>query len=81
MVSGRDGGNAGAVLAGFLFKAQSLSYAQGLFILGACILAASTCAFVVRFSENDEYAAKKEIEARLAGAYVPAVAAVAASGD
>jgi len=75
------GGNAGAVLAGFLFKTPSLSYAQGLLVLGAAILATSACAFVVRFSENDERAAQQEIDARLAGAYIPATAAAMASGD
>jgi NNP family nitrate/nitrite transporter-like MFS transporter len=75
------GGNAGAVLAGFLFKTQSLSYSQGLLILGVAILATSACAFVVRFSEGDERAARNEIDARLAGAYVPAAAAAVASGD
>jgi MFS transporter, NNP family, nitrate/nitrite transporter len=70
------GGNAGAVLAGFLFKTPSLTYAQGLLILGAAILATSACAFLVRFSETDERAAQQEIDARLAGAY-----AAAASGD
>jgi NNP family nitrate/nitrite transporter-like MFS transporter len=75
------GGNAGAVLAGFLFKTQSLTYAQGLLILGGAILATSACAFVVRFSEKDERAAQQEIDARLAGAYVPATAAALASGD
>ena len=75
------GGNAGAVLAGFLFKTSSLTYAQGLLILGACIFATSACAFVVRFSEGDERAARHEIEARLTGAYLPAAAAAVASGD
>jgi NNP family nitrate/nitrite transporter-like MFS transporter len=75
------GGNAGAVLAGFLFKTASLSYAQGLLILGAAILSTSACAFLVRFSEHDERAAQQEIDARLAGAYVPAPAAAMASGD
>jgi NNP family nitrate/nitrite transporter-like MFS transporter len=69
------GGNAGAVLAGFLFKTSSLTYAQGLLILGACILATSMCAFAVRFSEVDESSAKREIEARLAGAYATAAVA------
>jgi NNP family nitrate/nitrite transporter-like MFS transporter len=75
------GGNAGAVLAGFLFKTSSLSYSQALLILGAAILTTSACAFLVRFSEKDERAAQQEIDARLAGAYVPAAAAAMASGD
>lgn len=74
------GGNTGAVLAGFLFKTSSLTYAQGLLILGAAILSVSVFAFVVRFSEVDERAARQEIEARLSGAYGTAAVA-AASGD
>jgi MFS transporter, NNP family, nitrate/nitrite transporter len=47
------GGNAGAVLAGFLFKTSSLTYAQAFLILGAVIFASSVCALAVRFSETD----------------------------
>jgi MFS transporter, NNP family, nitrate/nitrite transporter len=61
------GGNFGAVLAGFLFKTPSLTYPQAFMILGLCIAACSVLTFVVRFSEKDEHAAKREIEARLAG--------------
>ncbi len=46
------GGNAGAVAAGFLFKAESLSYQQGLFYLGCAVTMAAFCAFLVRFSED-----------------------------
>ncbi len=59
------GGNLGAVLAGFLFKTPSLSYPQALLILGVIIAGCSLMAFAVRFSENDEVAARREIEARL----------------
>ena len=59
------GGNLGAVLAGFLFKTPSLTYAQGLLILGVVITACSVAAFAVRFSEHDEMAARREIESRL----------------
>ena len=45
------GGNAGAVAAGFLFKAESISYQQGLFYLGLAVIAASFCALLVRFSD------------------------------
>ncbi|ROO37607.1 MFS transporter [Salinisphaera orenii] len=44
------GGNAGAVLAGFLFKAESLSYAQGLMFLGFAVMVCSLFTFFVRFS-------------------------------
>jgi MFS transporter, NNP family, nitrate/nitrite transporter len=59
------GGNAGAVLAGFLFKTPSLTYPQAFLILGLAVVLCSVCAFVVRFSSDEEAAAKQEIEARL----------------
>jgi MFS transporter, NNP family, nitrate/nitrite transporter len=65
------GGNLGAVLAGFLFKTPSLTYPQALLILGVIISACSALAFTVRFSENDETEARREIEARLDGALKP----------
>lgn len=46
------GGNAGAVLAGFLFKAESLSYAQGLMYLGFAVMVCSLFTFFVRFSSE-----------------------------
>ena len=73
------GGNAGAVLAGFLFKTSSLTYPQAFMILGVLILLSSVCAFAVRFSETDELAAKQEMAARLSGAWAPLT--VAAGGD
>ncbi len=53
------GGNAGAVAAGFLFKAESLTYQEGLLYLGMAVLVCSFLALVVRFSpevaaEEDE---------------------------
>jgi len=71
------GGNLGAVLAGFLFKTPSLTYPQALLILGVAISACSGMVFAVRFSENDEVAARQEIEARLSGRLTP----VPAMGD
>jgi len=44
------GGNAGAVAAGFLFRAESLSYQQGLLYLGMAVMVASFFTFLVRFS-------------------------------
>ncbi len=67
------GGNVGSVLAGFLFKG-SMPWTQALFVLGMTICAISVLAFVVRFSEGEERAAQAEIDARLAGAFVPAEA-------
>ena len=62
------GGNAGAVAAGFLFKAEGLSWPQALLILGACVTVVSMVAFDVRFSEADEAAVARETATRLAGA-------------
>jgi NNP family nitrate/nitrite transporter-like MFS transporter len=72
------GGNAGAVSAGFLFRVDSLAWPQALLILGALVALSSTLALLVRFSERDERSAREEMEARLAGEFVPALAA---SGD
>lgn len=60
------GGNAGAVLAGFLFKTPSLTYSEAFLILGIVIFACAPIAYFLRFSANEERVAKKEMEARLA---------------
>jgi len=44
------GGNAGAVAAGFLFKSESLTYGEGLMMLGVAVMVCSVFAFLVRFS-------------------------------
>jgi NNP family nitrate/nitrite transporter-like MFS transporter len=44
------GGNAGAVAAGFLIKSESLSYSEGLMVLGLVVIACSVFAFAVRFT-------------------------------
>jgi NNP family nitrate/nitrite transporter-like MFS transporter len=58
------GGNAGAVAAGFLFKTSSITWPQALLVLGVLVLASSSLAFVVRFSERDEASARAEMEIR-----------------
>jgi len=60
------GGNAGAVLAGFLLKSESLSYPEALFILGITVVGVSFLTLAVRFSEADEKETKLEMEASLA---------------
>lgn len=60
------GGNAGAVAAGFLFRAEGLSWPQALLILGAVVTLTSFLAFAVRFSEADEAAVARETATRLA---------------
>jgi NNP family nitrate/nitrite transporter-like MFS transporter len=68
------GGNLGAVLAGFLFKAPNLTYPDAFLILGAAILLCSFCAFALRFSHVDELTAKQEMAARLSAAMAPMAA-------
>ena len=48
------GGNAGAVLAGFLLKTDGLSWHTALFILGAAITTCSFLSFAVTLREEDE---------------------------
>lgn len=64
------GGNAGAVLAGFLFKTESFTWPQALLILGVAVTGASTLAWMLRLGESKEAAPDL-------GAIVPAIA----SGD
>jgi NNP family nitrate/nitrite transporter-like MFS transporter len=47
------GGNVGAVAAGFLFKTSTITWPQALMILGVLVLASSSLAFLVRFSEEE----------------------------
>jgi NNP family nitrate/nitrite transporter-like MFS transporter len=60
------GGNAGAVAAGFLFRAESLSTATALTYLGVAVAASSVLTLVVRFSPEQEAAAKEHVESSLA---------------
>ena len=48
------GGNMGAVAAGFLFKAEAITWPTALFILGALVTCCSFLAFAVQFSEETE---------------------------
>ncbi len=59
------GGNAGAVLAGFLFKMENISYADGLGILGIAVVCISMSSMAVRFSKADEKAAETELQESL----------------
>ncbi|MCP4787706.1 MAG: MFS transporter [Fuerstiella sp.] len=52
------GGNAGAVAAGFLFKAEALSWPTALFVLGALVTCCSFLSFTVNFSEAAETEAR-----------------------
>lgn len=59
------GGNAGAVLAGFLFKG-AIEWPTALLILGATVVGCSFCTLAVRFSPEAESAATKEYRAAAA---------------
>ncbi len=66
------GGNAGAVLAGFLFKG-SIDWSQAFFIMGVVVTIASFLAFFVRFSTKQE----DEERANLAAANIETIKAKA----
>lgn len=69
------GGNVGAVLAGFLFKMESIAWPQALLILGVIVTTSAALAILVRFSEVEERIAREELHARLSGQLVPTPAA------
>ncbi len=56
------GGNAGGVLFGFLFRAETLTYSTALLFLGMLVVCSSLCCFLVRFSLEDEKESETEIE-------------------
>jgi MFS transporter, NNP family, nitrate/nitrite transporter len=55
------GGNMGAVCAGFLMRAESISYQQALLILGVGVFSFAFFTFLVRFSPEAEATAAKEL--------------------
>ena len=69
------GGNAGAVLFGFLFRAESISYQEGLLFIGVAVILASALVFLVRFSPETEAEEKRTMEAALAAKQGAVVAA------
>lgn len=60
------GGNAGAVAAGFLFRAESISTQQALLFLGVMAVIASFSTLLVRFSPAVQDAEEKALAAALA---------------
>ncbi len=60
------GGNAGAVAAGFLFRAENITMQQGLLYLGIMVAVASFTTVLVRFSPSTQAAEKKAFDAALA---------------
>lgn len=62
------GGNVGALASGYLFKMESLEWPQALLILGLAVFVSAGCALFVRFQPEDEAAAQRDLEERLAAA-------------
>ncbi len=60
------GGNAGAVAFGFLFRAESISYQEGLLFIGAAVILSAALVFVVRFSPETEASERRILNAALA---------------
>jgi len=67
------GGNLGSVLAGFLFKG-AMPWNQSLLVLGGIVTAISILSLSVRFTEQEEQSAQREIAARLGSSMAPAAA-------
>jgi NNP family nitrate/nitrite transporter-like MFS transporter len=61
------GGNAGAVLAGFLFKTKGLDWHTAFLIVGAVVTAVSFVTFAVSFSAEAEHEAESASTPALAG--------------
>ncbi len=55
------GGNAGAVMAGFLFTMETVSYAEALAFLGLAVAVCSASSLLIRFSSQDEKQARVEM--------------------
>ena len=74
------GGNAGAVAFGFLFRAENITYQDGLLFVGVAVLLASALVFLVKFSPETEAEERRTMEEALA-ARRAAAAPVAAAAD
>ena len=69
------GGNAGAVAFGFLFRAESISYQEGLLFAGVAVILASALVFLVRFSPETEDEERRTMEEALAARSLATVVA------
>ena len=67
------GGNAGAVAGMFLFKKQltGIEWTESFLYLGFIVIGVSTLSFLVRFTKDDERAAKLEMESILSKTAIP----------
>lgn len=59
------GGNMGAVAAGFLLRAESITWPEALFILGVLVIACSSLTYFVSFSKSHEEEASIEYQRAL----------------
>ena len=59
------GGNMGAVAAGFLIRAESISYSEALLILGGLVFVCSFTTYFVTFTPEHEAEAKEELQRAL----------------
>ena len=57
----------GAVLAGFLFRMENVSWPDAMFVLGIVVALSSGLTFFVRFSKQAEIEARQELLHRLEG--------------
>lgn len=55
------GGNVGAVMAGFLFSMESITYAEALAVLGGVVAVSSVSSLLIKFSPQDEKEARAEM--------------------
>ena len=69
------GGNAGAVAFGFLFRAESITYQDGLLFIGMAVILTSALVFVVRFSPETEAEERRTMDEALVARSAPAIAA------
>ena len=56
------GGNLGAVMMGFLFKSESLTYTDAFQIIAYCVIGVGVLAFTIRFIEENKNAVSEDIE-------------------
>lgn len=61
------GGNVGAVLAGFVFKSENISYRQGLFILGIAVSVVAVIALLLAFIQYRQQMAEASRTVAIAG--------------
>jgi len=73
------GGNAGAVMAGFLFRSESLSTQDALFYLGITVLVASSFTLLVRFSEAEQQEEKEAFDEAVKSREMEKIEGVAAA--